>query len=367
MIQISGEYNTADVFAAEIDSGTEGLLRALCSSPLSAGSRIRIMPDVHPGKGCAVGTTMTVTDRVAPGLVGVDIGCGMEVYRVTGRRPEMQKLDRIVREKIPSGRQVRRTEHRFADRTDPGELRCARHVQQDKARRSIGTLGGGNHFIELDQAEDGSLWLVIHSGSRGLGAEVAGWYKDAAYRSAPAGTPYELAWAEGGLLEDYLADLALVQEFAAVNRQAIADEIIRGMKFSVQETFSSVHNYIDHKTGILRKGAVSAGSGEKLIIPLNMRDGSLLCVGKGNEEWNCSAPHGAGRRMTRAEARTSFMVSEYKKQMQGIYSSSVGRGTLDECPMAYKPADAIIPQIGPTAEIVQRLRPLYNFKAEAEA
>lgn len=366
MITIAGEYGTAKVYADEVDSGAEGLLRALCASPLSGGSQIRIMPDVHPGKGCAVGTTMTITDRVAPGLVGTDIGCGMEVYRVKGKRLEMQKLDRIVHEKIPSGRRVRTSPHRFADRAAVDALYCSKHVQRDKAYRSIGTLGGGNHFIELSRGEDGAVWVIVHSGSRGLGAEVAGWYKDAAYRQCPEGTPYELAWAEGDLLDQYLHDMAIMQEFAAINRQAIADEIIRGMKFSVEATFSTVHNYIDLEAGILRKGAVSAREGEKLVIPINMRDGSLLCTGKGNADWNNSAPHGAGRRMTRAEAKSSFTVSEYKKLMKDVFSTSVGRDTLDECPMAYKPMDAIVSQIGPTVRIDERLTPIYNYKVGAD-
>ena len=363
MITISNQYNTAIIYADQIDPGAEGLLKALCGSPLSVGSRIRIMPDVHPGKGCAVGTTMTVTDKAAPGLVGVDIGCGMEVFRVTGKRLELQKLDKLVHEKIPSGRRIRNTPHRFTEQMDLDTLRCARHVQREKARCSMGTLGGGNHFIELDRGEDGAYWLIIHSGSRHLGLEVAAWYQDKAFRQCPEKTPYELAWATGELMEDYLHDMAIVQRFAALNRRAIADEIIRGMKLDVVETFSTVHNYIDLDAMILRKGAVSARAGEKLIIPMNMRDGCLICRGKGNEDWNFSAPHGAGRLMNRAAAKQSFTLSQYKKEMQGIYSTSVSRDTLDESPMAYKPMDAIISQIGPTVEVLEHIKPIYNFKA----
>ncbi len=366
MLTITNEYNTAVVYADRLDPGAEGLIRALCGSPLSRGSRIRIMPDVHAGKGCAVGTTMTVTDKVAPGLVGVDIGCGMEALRVTGKRPEMQKLDRIVRENVPAGRAVRQKPHRFAEQAELDTLYCARHVQADKALCSVGTLGGGNHFIELDKGEDGSLWLIIHSGSRRLGLEVARYYQDAAFRQCPAGTPYELAWAEGELLENYLHDMAVTQNFADLNRRAIADEIVRGMKWDVAEHFSSVHNYIDPEERILRKGAVSAKAGERLLIPMNMRDGCLLCLGRGNEEWNRSAPHGAGRLMSRAEARQSFTLSRYKKEMQGVYTTSVSRDTLDECPMAYKPAEEILAQIAPTADVLERWTPLYNFKAGEE-
>ena len=321
------------------------------------------MPDVHAGKGCAVGTTMTIGSRVAPSLVGVDIGCGMEVFKVAGKRMEMQRLDKLVHERIPAGRGIREKAHRFAEQAGLQELYCFRHVQPDKALRSIGTLGGGNHFIELDRGEDGAYWLIIHSGSRHLGVETAAFYQDAAFKQCPAGTPYPLAWAEGSLFTAYLHDMQIVQAFAALNRKAIADEIIRGMKLDVLDSFSTVHNYIDLDAMILRKGAVSAKDGERLVIPMNMRDGCLLCRGKGNPAWNFSAPHGAGRLLSRAEARQSFTLSQYKKEMKGVYSTSVGRDTLDESPMAYKPMETILSQIGPAVEVVERLRPVYNFKA----
>lgn len=309
MIIIENTLASAKVFADSIDSGAEGLIRALCGSVLAEGCKIRVMPDVHAGKGCAVGTSMTIGGRVAPGLVGVDIGCGMEVYRGSIKHLELQKLDKLAHESIPSGRAIRTAPHRFAQRARLEELRCLRHVQLEKALRSVGTLGGGNHFIELDKGGDGSLWLVVHSGSRHLGAEIAGFYQNAAFQQCPEGTVYELAYASGSLMEDYLHDMAIAQEFAALNRQAIADEIIRGMKMNVEEQFSTVHNYMDLETRILRKGAVSAQKGEKLIIPMNMRDGCLICLGKGSEDWNYSAPHGAGRLLSRAETRQSFTLS----------------------------------------------------------
>lgn len=366
MITIQGSMNSAIVYAEEIESGAEGFLRALCSSPLSEGSRIRLMPDVHPARGSCVGLAMTVTDKAAPGLVGTDIGCGMEVFRIQGKRLEMQKLNKVVREKVPAGRRIRSTPHRFSERIDLSELRCEKHIQKEKALKSVGTLGGGNHFIEIDRGEDDGIWLIVHSGSRHLGAEVAAWYQQRAFEQTEEGIPYELAWAEGALLADYLHDLAIVQEFAVLNRQAIADEIIRGMKQDVLETFSTVHNYIDPEQRILRKGAVSAQEGEKLLIPLNMRDGCLLCVGKGNAEWNFSAPHGAGRKMSRGQVRQSFTVSQFKKEMEGIFSTSVGKETLDESPGAYKDADSIVRAVCPTVEIVGRLKPVYNFKAGEE-
>lgn len=363
LIKIHNSINSAIVYADAIDPGAEGLIRALCGNPISKDSKIRIMPDVHAGKGCAVGTTMTISDCVAPGLVGVDIGCGMTVLKVSGKKPEMQKLDKVVREMIPAGREIRMKAHRFADQINLEDLLCFRHIQEEKALRSIGSLGGGNHFIELDCSDDGSYWLIIHSGSRHLGAEVAGYYQKAAFDCCPQGTLYELAYATGDLMVSYLHDIIIVQDYAEMSRQAIAADIVKGMKWNVEDTFSTIHNYIDVEDMLLRKGAVSAKQGERLIIPMNMRDGCLLCIGKGNPEWNESAPHGAGRLMNRAEAKQSFTLSQFKKEMKGIYTTSVGHDTLDESPMAYKPMDSILSQIGATVEVVEQIRPVYNFKA----
>ena len=365
MITIQNSINSAIVFSDAIDSGAEGLIRALCGSPISKDSKIRIMPDVHAGKGCAVGTTMTLSNCVAPGLVGVDIGCGMTVLRVSGKKPEMQKLDKVVHEMIPAGREIRTKAHRFADQLNLEDMLCFRHIQADKALRSVGSLGGGNHFIELDRGDDGFYWLIIHSGSRHLGAEVADHYQKAAFDCCPEGTPYELAYATGDLMAAYLHDMKIVQDYAELNRQAIAADIMKGMKWNVEDSFSTIHNYIDMEDMILRKGAVSAKQGERLIIPMNMRDGCLLCTGKGNPEWNESAPHGAGRLMNRAETKQFFTLSQFKKEMKGIYTTSIGHDTLDESPMAYKLTESIIKQIGPTVDVVERIRPVYNFKAGA--
>ncbi len=366
-MEIQGAFNKAIVYADSIDSSAEGLIQAFCGCSVSEGSRIRIMPDVHAGKGCVVGTTMTITDRIAPGLIGVDIGCGMYAVKLGSKRIELQKLDKLIHEKIPAGRSIRTAAHRFAERIALDALLCGKHIQKDKAYRSIGTLGGGNHFIEVDRGEDGAYWLVIHTGSRHLGAEVATHYHNAAFKASAVDAPYELVYATGELMESYLHDLAIVQDFAAWNRQAIADDICKGMKLSPMDSFSCVHNYFDTENKILRKGAISAQGNERVIIPMNMRDGCLVGVGKGNEEWNFSAPHGAGRLLSRQEARNSFTLSQYKKEMQGIYSTSVSRDTLDESPMAYKPMDAILSKIGDTVEITERLIPVYNFKAGDEA
>ena len=363
MININGKYTDAVIYTDTLDSGSDGLIRALCDSVISKGSKICVMPDVHPGKGCAVGLTMTLTDKAAPGLVGVDIGCGIEVVRFKTKRLEMQKLDKFIHSKIPSGMNIRNAPHYYAKEADLEQLRCKNHIRIDKALCSIGTLGGGNHFIEIDKSDNGYA-LVIHSGSRHLGVEVERYYHELAYERTKDEVPYEFAYLDGEQFEDYLHDMKVVQEFAKLNRRAIAQDIMKAMKFTETERFSATHNYIDTDSKILRKGAILASSDEKIIIPLNMREGSLICIGKGNEDWNYSAPHGAGRAHSRADALNMFTLSQYKKTMDGIYSTSISRETLDECPMAYKAPEKIITAISPTAEIVERLKPVYNFKAE---
>ena len=401
MLEVTGKHNQAKIFTDVVDQASIAQVIELCNQEFAAGSRIRLMPDIHAGAGCTVGTTMTITDRVVPNLVGVDIGCGMETIRVREGHMELQKLDKLIYEKIPSGFDIRAKAHRYLDQIDLEELCCARHVDLLRAEKSIGTLGGGNHFIEVDRDDEGQLYVVVHSGSRHLGVEVAKYYQEEGYKALnrtddgslqelvaelkAAGrqkeiqkelkrlknlkrtaVPRQLAYVEGTLFEQYIHDMKLVQRFAELNRQAMIDEIVKGMKLHVEEQFTTIHNYIDTDAMILRKGAVSAKAGERLLIPINMRDGSLLCVGKGNEDWNCSAPHGAGRLMSRAEAKQSFTVSEFKKQMADVYTTSVSKATLDECPMAYKGMEDILDNIGPTAEVVKIIKPIYNFKAGEE-
>ena len=366
MIELRGKYAEAKVFTDVVDQESISQVIGLLNQPYAEGSVIRMMPDIHAGAGCTIGTTMTIRDKICPNLVGVDIGCGMETIRLKEKRLEMQKLDKLIRQEIPSGFAVRQKPHRFAKQIDLEELRCSKHVKLDRAYASIGTLGGGNHFIEVDQDDEGNLYIVIHSGSRHLGLEVAEYYQNAGYRSLQErgiSVPRPLAYVDGQLAEDYLHDMKIAQAFADANRKAMADVILKGIGLHAQACFTTVHNYIDMETGILRKGAVSARAGEMLLIPINMRDGSLICVGKGNPDWNCSAPHGAGRLMSRSEAKSSFTVSEFKKQMEGIYTTSVGQSTLDECPMAYKSMADIVDNIGPTADIAAVIRPVYNFKA----
>lgn len=396
MIELQGKYAQARVFTDVVDPESISQVISLLNQPYAQGSRVRMMPDIHAGAGCTVGTTMTIGDKVCPNLVGVDIGCGMETVILKEKRMELQKLDKLIRAEIPSGFAIRSKPHRFAKEIDLEELRCAKHVDLLRAEKSIGTLGGGNHFIEANQDEEGNLYIVIHSGSRRLGLEIANYYQETGFKALndrraeidsiiadlkrqgraqeieavlrdlkarPVNIPRPLAYLEGNLLDDYLHDMAIAQHFADLNRKAMMDTILKGMGLKAADRFTTIHNYIDLQHGILRKGAVSAQEGERLLIPINMRDGSLVCIGKGNEDWNCSAPHGAGRLMSRSAAKQSFTVSEFKKQMQGIYTTSVGADTLDECPMAYKSMEDIVSNIGPTADIERVIKPIYNFKA----
>lgn len=398
MIELSGKYSSAKVFTDIIEPDAVSQIIALCNQDFAENLRIRIMPDVHAGTGCTIGTTMTIQDKVVPNMVGVDIGCGMEVIKIKEKHIELQKLDKLIYEKIPSGFGIRDNPHRYSQKVSVENLYCVEHIDFEKAEKSIGSLGGGNHFIEANKSSDGSIYIVVHSGSRHLGVEVAKYYQNEAYRqlnktsesdinelvsrlkaegktkniqqeikklvnTKTTSIPKHLAYTSGKLFEQYIHDMKIVQEFALVNRQAIIYEIIKGMKLHVTEQFSTIHNYIDTDNMILRKGAVSAQSGEKLIIPINMRDGSLICTGKGNPDWNFSAPHGAGRLMSRSQAKQSFTVSEYKKQMKGIYSTSVNSATLDECPMAYKNIDDILDNISDTVTVDDIIKPIYNFKA----
>ncbi|NLP45306.1 MAG: RtcB family protein [Peptococcaceae bacterium] len=366
MMEIKGRYNTAVVFTENVDPGAIVQIETLCDQEFVQGSKIRIMPDVHSGVGCTIGTTMTIEDKVVPNLVGVDIGCGMEVVKLENHHLELQKLDKLIYDKIPSGFSIRKKVHSFSDDIDLTELKCRSGVNLERARHSIGTLGGGNHFIEVNRDGEGYLYLVVHSGSRHLGLEVANLYQQEAFSSlkkTKSDIPKSLCYLSGALFADYLHDMKIVQRYAELNRKAIVNEIVKGMKLKTLEQFTTIHNYIDTEAMILRKGAVSAQQGEVLLIPLNMRDGSLICRGKGNPDWNYSAPHGAGRLMSRTQAKNLLTLTQYKEIMAGIYTTSVNKKTLDECPLAYKPLEEIISNIGDTVEIVDHIKPIYNFKA----
>lgn len=400
MVELRGKYGIAKVFTDTVDNESISQVINLLNQPYIERSRIRMMPDIHAGAGCTIGTTMTIQDKVCPNLVGVDIGCGMYTVRIKEDSIDTENLDAVIRSKIPSGFEIRSTPHEYARSIDLGKLYCAKSVDTDRAYRSIGTLGCGNHFIEADRDSDGRLYIVVHSGSRHLGVEIAKYYQNAAYQSLTSYSseeikdtiqkmkkdgrqkdiqgvlktmqekktlvPKELAYVEGELFDRYLHDMEIAQRFAYTNRCAIIDTIVHAMNLHVEDQFHTIHNYIDMDHRILRKGAVSAQRGERLLIPINMRDGSLLCTGKGNEDWNYSAPHGAGRLMSRREAKEAFTLQQFEKQMQGVYTTSVNMSTLDECPMAYKSMEDIVTHIDPTVKIETVLKPIYNFKAGDE-
>jgi len=394
MIQVRGKYNTAKIFTDNVEEAAMAQIIELCNQEFVKDSIIRIMPDTHAGAGCTIGTTMTISDKIVPNLVGVDIGCGMETIKLKNKDIDLEKLDRVIHEYIPSGFDIRKKKHPYADKVDFAHLVCKESVNLERAELSIGTLGGGNHFIEVNKDETGQLYLVVHSGSRHLGKQVAEFYQELGYRELVKNNEYiselikelkaqgrekeiqqeikkvkpvkiskQLAYVQGKSYNDYLNDMKIVQKFAVLNRKAIVDEIVNRMEFEVIEQFTTIHNYIDLDSMILRKGAISARSGEVVLIPMNMRDGSLICIGKGNKDWNYSAPHGAGRLMSRSKAKEVISLEEFEKSMEGIYSTTVNRSTLDECALAYKPMDEIIANIQDTVDIINIIKPIYNFKA----
>ena len=398
MFEIKGKVNTAICYAKVIEDEAIEQIRRMCDYPLTEGSQIRIMPDVHAGKGCTIGTTMTITDKAVPNVVGVDIGCGMYTVRLAEREADLEKLDEAAHF-IPSGMNVWEGRQ---ERFDLSELRCFRALKDTKRlERSLGTLGGGNHFIEVDLAADGTKYLVVHSGSRNLGKQVAEFYQRLAidlnkgkeeyfarrdaliaeYKAAGRRTeiqqalkklhwsshettiPEDLCFVYGGYLEDYLHDVELCQRFARRNREKMAEILLQRSGLTAEGAFHTIHNYIDTEEMILRKGAIAAHKGEKVLIPINMRDGSVLAVGKGNPEWNFSAPHGAGRVMSRTAARANLDMEEYRREMAGVYTTSVNEATIDEAPMAYKSLEDIIGVIRESVDVIEVLKPIYNFKA----
>lgn len=368
MIKVEGKHNHALCFTNELEDTAYEQIKSLCDQEVFSESKIRIMPDVHAGMGCTIGTTMSIKKKIVPGMVGVDIGCGMETVKLREKDVNFRKLDDLIRREIPSRFNIRKTPHPLSRDIDLKALRCKDHLKLDRGRLSIGTLGGGNHFIEINRDDYGDLYLVVHSGSRHLGHETATYYQREGYKELkknkmPPGLPKDLAYVEDQLFEDYLHDMAILQRYASLNRKAMVDVILEGMKLTPVDAFTTIHNYIDLKSMMLRKGAVSAKKGERLLIPINMRDGSLICIGKGNDEWNQSAPHGAGRLMSRKEAQRSLRLHDFVHEMKDIYTTSVSKSTLDEAPMAYKPMKEIVNQITPTAEILLHLKPMYNFKA----
>lgn len=404
MQEVKGKYNTAKVFTDVVDEKSLQQIKGLCDQEFTSGAKIRLMPDVHAGAGCTIGTTMTIKDKICPNLVGVDIGCGMETLCIkadseVSRNFNGADLDKIIRKNIPSGFNIRKFPHAFVEQVEWDNIKG--RYNKKRAWLSLGTLGGGNHFIEADRDDEGNLYIVVHSGSRHAGLEIADYYQEQAWRQLNGNAeedcrklierlkvegkdqeiqekldelkaqistdiPKDLAYVSGELFDDYINDMRIMQHFAMLNRKAMVQSISIGLRIKQEdiiEQFTTIHNYIDTDKMILRKGAVSAQKGEKLLIPINMRDGSLICVGKGNEDWNCSAPHGAGRVMSRNKARKELSLEEFKAEMSGIWSSTVNLETIDEAPMAYKTMDDIVANIDPTAEIVKVIKPIYNYKA----
>ena len=398
-IEIKGKVNTALCYAKVVEEAIEQI-RRMCDYAVTENSQICIMPDVHAGKGCTIGTTMTITDKVVPNVVGVDIGCGMYTVNLGKDDVDFEKLDEAAHF-IPSGREVWEGRQERFDLTD---LHCYRELKDAKRlARSLGTLGGGNHFIEIDEATDGTKYLIIHSGSRNLGKQVAelyqklainlnrgfgeylkkrdeiiSSYKEQGRRSeiqsalkqlqwqvyeSPVSIPEDLCYLEGKYLEDYLHDVEICQVFARRSREKMAEIILERTRMNGCDAFHTIHNYIDTDEMILRKGAIAAHKGERVLIPINMKDGSILAIGKGNPEWNYSAPHGAGRIMSRTKAKNELNLDEYKQAMKGIYTTSANENTLDEAPMVYKSLESIIDVIRESVDIIDVMKPIYNFKA----
>ena len=405
MLELKGKYNNCKVFTDNVDNETISQLTNLLNQKFTSDSQVRIMSDTHAGKGCVIGTTMTITDRIVPNLVGVDIGCGMRVIKLAEKHLDLPNLDSVIHKNVPAGFEI----HKEA-LASSGAADILAPVNVDKAFKSLGTLGGGNHFIEVDADKNGDYWLVIHTGSRHLGIEVCDYYQSLAYenlklkqhdgktiqelsrelvanymkadrkkeiskalkklrsnyKATHVTVPFELAYLEGQAMQDYLHDMKLAQEHAKINRETIAKQILKYAKLTAVESFDTIHNYIDIDNKILRKGAISAQTGERVIIPMNMRDGSLICLGKGNPDWNYSAPHGAGRIISRSKAKESISMEDYKESMNGIYTTCVSKDTIDASPMVYKPMQEIMDNIKDTVDIVSVIKPIYNFKAGKE-
>lgn len=398
VLEIRGKVNTALCYAKVVEEEAILQIRRMCDYECAQGSRIRVMPDVHAGNGCTIGTTMTITDRAVPNVVGVDIGCGMYTVNLGRGDIDFGKMDAAAHF-IPSGMNVWEGRQ---ERFDLLQLRCYRSLKDARRlERSLGTLGGGNHFIEVDMAQDGTKYLVIHSGSRNLGKQVAEIYQRLAvelhsgreeyfkkrdlliteYKAAGRRgeiqdalkqlkwerrdclIPADLCYLYGTYLEDYLHDVEICQRFARRSREKMAEVILERTGMTGSDAFHTIHNYIDTDEMILRKGAIAAHKGEKVLIPINMRDGSVLAVGKGNPEWNYSAPHGAGRLMSRTRAKENLSMEDYRKTMEGVYTTCVNEATLDEAPMAYKSLEDIIGVIRESVDIIDIMKPVYNFKA----
>lgn len=379
MLKISGKYAEAIIYNDDAEEYSKAQIAQICDNVVSEGSIIRVMPDVHPGTLATIGFTMTVGKRIMPNLLGIDLGCGMTVVKIKGRF-DGKKLDTVIRDNVPVGFSIRSSAHRMTEDFEMENLRCSSAIIDSRVVRSLGTLGSGNHFIEVDTDDEGELYLIVHTGSRSLGKMVTEYYLNAGQKELKAKgeeVPFYMTHIEGQLMEDYIHDVDVCCDYADLNRQIIVTEICKGMKWKISDTFSCIHNYIsevDFSDGagtdikqVIRKGAISAQSGEKVVIPVNMKDGIILGTGKGNKDWNYSASHGSGRVTNREDTRNSHTVSEFKNEMKGIYCSCIGKDTLDEAPFAYRRMEVFLPIIKETVEIDKILKPVYNFKAGEEA
>ena len=367
MKTVEGKYTSAKVFSNTAEDYALAQIKMLCDNEVFKDCKIRVMPDVHPGVVGPIGFTSTVGDKIMPMVVGNDIGCGITIDKIESKKKiEFQKLDKVIRENIPSGDKKRdKTDYRFPPIKD---FYCKSAIDSIKVDRSIGTLGGGNHFIEMDVDDEGNYYLAVHSGSRYLGQAVTDYYLREGQKYLKAKgieVPYELTWLEGELMEQYLHDVKQTIMFAHLNRCIILDIIEREMKLKGITSFDSNHNYIGKSVeGLtIRKGAIGSYTDLDVIIPINMKDGIILGVGKGNPDWNYSAPHGAGRIMSRQDVKSNFTINQFKSEMRGIYCSCIGRDTLDEAPFAYRGIEEIKEAISDTVEIKKILKPVYNFKA----
>lgn len=365
-IKIRGKHNEADVFNPDIDESSYQQIQGMMDREEFKDSKFRFMPDVHYGKGSTVGTTMTVKNRVTPSFIGVDIGCGVNVTELAINKKEaadskfLKKFERNVRQNVPLGFK-RHNKYQDASMVKREEFLVSDQLEEDTFYHSIGSLGGGNHFISLETTDSGKVYLLIHSGSRNVGHTVANIYQDLADELNPGAKKGE-GYLEGQLFDDYLHDLALAQKYALQNRNAMADAILKTNRLEQRDRFDSVHNYIEMDTMIARKGAISAKKDEKMVIPFNGRDGSVISKGKGNADWNNSAPHGAGRTMSRTQAKKKIPFQEYQKMMQDVYSTSVSKQTLDEAPSAYNKQQKILDLAKPTIQVLEYTRPIYNLK-----
>lgn len=365
-IEISGKFNHAKVFNPDIDESSYKQIEGMMDREEFKDSKFRFMPDVHYGKGSTVGTTMTVDDVIVPSFIGVDIGCGVNVTELEINKKDamdkkfLKKFDRNVRQNVPLGFR-RHNEYKDSPMLKLEDLIVSDQLDEETFYNSIGSLGGGNHFVSLEATDDGKVYLLIHSGSRNIGHTVATIYQDLADDLNPSERKGE-GYLEGELMEQYLHDLSLAQKYALQNRNAMANSILESNNLKQRDRFDSVHNYIDLDTMIARKGAISAKKDEKLVIPFNSRDGSVIAKGKGNDDWNQSAPHGAGRTMSRTQAKKRIPFQEYQKMMKDVYSTSVSKNTLDEAPTAYNEQKKILDLAKPTIEVLEYIRPIYNLK-----